>query len=400
MMIATNVRTWRLIFFFSLVVIWIDLVALLIYFDSTTVHPSLSAPTSTPTTTPPVVVPTSTSLAPTPKPTQKPVPIPPPTPVPAALPTPPPIVVPSDPLAYKFGISTGDTLPWMSQEKLNKELDDIASLGVGWVRLDMAWDEIQPYNSVTYDWSGLDRVFAAANARHIKLLPILDYTPRWARSPNCSIGTNRCPPADPALFGTFAKAAVDRYAPQGVHAWEIWNEPNVSGSWKPEANIKDYVALLRIAYSTIKSRDALSTVITGGMSPAATGNGNISPIEFLTNLYLAGAREYFDAVGFHPYSYPVTPSNFQTWNAWSQMASTTPSLRSIMITYGDGDKKIWMTEYGAPTGGPGTLADLNGYDASQVPDHVTDTLQAKMMYEAITAASNFPWAGPLFWYSY
>src|SRR5258708_8257382 len=85
MMIATNVRTWRLIFFFSLVVIWIDLVALLIYFDSTTVHPSLSAPTSTPTTTPPVVVPTSTSLAPTPKPTQKPVPIPPPTPVPAAL---------------------------------------------------------------------------------------------------------------------------------------------------------------------------------------------------------------------------------------------------------------------------------------------------------------------------
>ena len=141
---------------------------------------------------------------------------------------------------------------------------------------------------------------------------------------------------------------------------------------EPGANAKAYAVLLENAYNAIKSVNPSAGIITGGMAPAISANGNTSPIGFLTALYAAGAEPYFNAVGMHPYSYPAMPTYFAPWNAWSQIASTTPSLRSIMTANGDAGKRIWMTEYGAPTDGPGTL-ELSTEDTKFVgaPDHVS-----------------------------
>ena len=89
------------------------------------------------------------------------------------------------------------------------------------------------------------------------------------------------------------------------------------------------------------------------MAPEISESGNISPIDFLSNIYRDGAEPYFNAVGIHPYSYAALPANFYNWSAWSQISNTTPSLRSVMIANGDTAKQIWITEFGAPTGGPG-----------------------------------------------
>jgi hypothetical protein len=50
-----------------------------------------------------------------------------------------------------------------------------------------------------------------------------------------------------------------------------------------------------------------------------------------------------------------------------------------------------MTEFGAPTGGPAFAGH---------PDHVTEALQAKILSDAFAESGRYPWAGPLFWYSY
>ena len=75
---------------------------------------------------------------------------------------------------------------------------------------------------------------------------------------------------------------------------------------------------------------------------------------FLQGIYARGGGGSFDAVGHHPYSYPYDPSGGQAWNAFTQ----TGFLYQIMVANGDGAKKVWGTESGAPTGNdPGRSVD-------------------------------------------
>jgi len=314
-----------------------------------------------------------------------------------------PLAQSSSSISDAFGFSVGESLLGSSSSTLNAALSDMASFGIGRLRFDIEWSHVQPNNSGQYYWGNIDALVAAATAHNIKLLAILDYTPTWAEDPACvsTVAADRCPPASSTQYAAFAQAAVNRYVPEGVTDWEIWNEPNVSGSWQPGADAAAYTALLKSAYTAIKAAQPSAFVITGGLSPAATAGSSISPIDFLTQLYADGAQGYFDAVGDHPYSYPAMPLYEQPWNAWSQMASTTPSLRSIMIANGDADKTIWLTEYGAPTDGPGVLeSSATDTTFAGSPDHVTEALQATMLAQAIGAVQQYPWAGPMFIYGY
>jgi hypothetical protein len=298
-----------------------------------------------------------------------------------------------------FGFSLGDTLTGLDSEELGNRLNDMVSLGATWIRIDFDWSWIQADKTRPIDWYKIDRVVKAAHARGLKILPILVYTPPWARPDDC-LSSPRCPPADPNAYAAFATEAVRRYATQGITHWEIWNEPNMRGSWLPAADPVAYRHLLEAAHRAIKTVDPTATIITGGLGPIATEGGNIAPVMYLDALYNAGASTYFDAIGFHPYSFPVLPSYQKDWNAWQQMTDTKISLRSIMEENGDSDKEIWITEYGAPTGGPGIAAERDHDYANVKATHVTETFQTLILQDALTEIQSYSWAGPLFWYSY
>lgn len=292
----------------------------------------------------------------------------------------------------------GEDLSWMDNETLNTAFDNFTSLGVGWVRMDFSWASIQPATSSVYDWTNIDRVVAAANARNIKVLPILAYTPAWARPSGCN--DEKCAPADPAKFATFAAQAAKRYAPLGIHTWEIWNEPNISVFWQPAPDASKYSNLLIAASVAIKIQDSQAKIITGGLSPADTSGTDISPIDFLSRIYQNSAEPFFDAVGMHPYTYPFLATDRNPWSAWLQMYFTRTSLRSVMEQYGDSGKQIWLTEFGAPTGGPGleAMAAINNFSGEY--DHVSESLQAQIVSNAINDCNSLSFSGPLFWYSY
>ena len=232
----------------------------------------------------------------------------------------------------------GNTLAWMSQEELNRVLDDIASLGFGWVRFDVDWSNVQSVSQDQFDWRAIDRIVLGLNARGMSALPILAYTPEWARPTECT-GDSRCAPAEPEDFANFAQVAVKRYSSKNVHNWEIWNEENLN-FWMPIPSPSQYTDLLKETYPAIKKQDASATVILGGLGPLDSKSGSITPINFLTKIYGLGANSYFDAVAFHPYTYPYTPSDYAEENAWSQITATNISFRSIMNRYGDENKKI------------------------------------------------------------
>jgi len=157
--------------------------------------------------------------------------------------------------------------------------------------------------------------------------------------------------------------------------------------------------LLQAAYRALHQADRQAYVITGGLSPQATADGAYAPYDFLAALYQSGGKGYYDAVGDHPYTFPLSPAAHED-HAWAQMVAASHSLRSLMVSEGDGAKKIWITEFGSPTGGPGPIATLQHPNLDAHPYVVDQALQAKILTDALQLYSSYSWAGPLFYYTY
>ncbi len=302
---------------------------------------------------------------------------------------PPGVVIPSPvspkEIGHGIGIANGSSLSKLSPEELKSQLDLMVDLGIEWVRFDIEWGLVQYNSPDKSDWKRYDALVTEIVKHDLKAVGIIIFTPEWARTPGCTGGA-KCPPRDPAQFAKFAAQVAERYKKDGLHYWEIWNEQNNFNFWATKSDCVAFAELLKKTYPAIKQVNPNAVVITGGLAPGSTNDVNFSPVDFTNCIYKNGAQPYFDAFGFHPYSYPQTPAQV-TGGAWAQMYKTTTNLRNIMIANGDQDKKIWITEYGAPTNGP----DPKWF--------VSEANQVKMVTEAMNMYKTFPWVGPFFWYT-
>ena len=283
----------------------------------------------------------------------------------------------------EYGFSS--SFDGLTDAALGQRFDAMKAAGATWVRYDLSWDEVQHASAHSYNWDTSDRITRSALAHGLKPLLIIDFSPPWARSSACK-DTKFCAPASDGTMANFAAVAVHRYAPIGVHYWEIWNEPNLASRWQPIADPVQYTNLLKTVYPVIKQTDEQATVIAGVMAPAATSNGDYRPDDFISALYEARAHGAFDALSTHPYTYPLTPSASTPADAWGQMQT----IHNLMAENGDGNEKLWVTEYGAPTNGP----------SDPTVPHVTEDVQAQMADEAISIFRSNAWSGPFFWYDY
>jgi hypothetical protein len=306
--------------------------------------------------------------------------------------TPTPTPTPTSPSvpSLQLGFSAGE-LVGMSSPDISATLDRYQAAGGSVIRFDLDWARVQPTGPASWDWSAYDRIVSALSARHLTALPILDYTPAWARPSGCA--SEQCGPADPAAFATFAKAAVTRYAPQGIEVWELWNEQNTS--WLPTPNVSAYGRLLSLTSSAVHAADPAAKVLVGGLAPAVTAGGTYAPQDFVADLYAAGLRSSIDGVAVHPYCFPALPGEGQSWSGWSQMVA----VHDVMTANGDSAKGVWATEFGAPTNGPGSMATYANRAYSLHPDHVDLDLQARTVDAGIAAAQTLPWLRMLLWYS-
>jgi hypothetical protein len=282
-----------------------------------------------------------------------------------------------------FGIAAGGAIQLDGPRTLERDLDADRAVGAKWLRVDINWAQIQNGGPASYQWGPTDAVVLEAEARGMNVLGGIIYTPSWARPENSTV--TYAPNA--AAFAAFAGAAVRHYAAMGVHAYEIWNEPNTPAFWQPAPNPAAYASMLKAAYPAIKAADPFATVVTGGTAPAPNNGRSYSPVAFLQGVYANGGGGFFDAVGHHPYCSPAFPGARAAWSAWYQMYGTSPSLRGVMIANGDADKKIWATEYGAPTSGPAGDVAV-----------VSPLKQAAMLIRAYHLFASYSWAGPLFIY--
>lgn len=279
-------------------------------------------------------------------------------------------VVPAD----GYGFSVGAPQIWMSPEDADRELDAAAKTGATWMRVLIDWHAIEPEKGEFY-WSYVDHWVDGAKQRGMRVLGLIAYTPEWARYPGAYF---TAPPVDPVDFAAFATTVAMRYHDR-IADWEIWNEPNLPlffGFAGSPATV--YAQLLATTYPAIKAVQPNSTVIAAGLSRAV---GVDAPPNFLNGMYASGAKDHFDAIAMHPYVFPggigADPSN-----GWSDLAR----VHDVMTLNGDGDKKVWMTEFGAPTSAPSA-------------EGVSQEEQARQILDVLAGVASAGWSGPAFIYS-
>jgi len=284
-----------------------------------------------------------------------------------------------------FGMSAGAEITNLPDADFDREMNLMKHIGVHWVRAVFPWALVQAQgpNPLDEEWTYVDRLVNFASALGMQIDAIVDNAPAWAEQSVPTIACAKQPSFDHTAYANFAAEVAQRYPASVVSAIELQNAPNLPGNWVvPDAC--GYTQLMRESYPAIKAANPDVTVLTGGLgaqNAIRKGQQGIAGDIFFGQMYDQGAQGTFDALSWHPYSYPCTPSqSCPKRRPWYKNAA----VRQMMIDHGDGAKPIWATEFGAPTNGK--LGD----------GHVDEATQSSIMVDAMQQWVQLPYAGPFF----
>jgi hypothetical protein len=252
---------------------------------------------------------------------------------------------------------TGYGIQAHGEHRLDNVVAAVHDLGLDWVKQQVRWEQIEGTQGV-YGWEGLDHIVDTYTQTGLKVLLSVSTAPDWARTDPSGHG----PPDDYDDFSVFMREMANRYKGR-VHAYEIWNEPNLRREWEGSPlSAADYVRLLQGAYRAIKAVDRRAIVVSAGLSPTAINDGvlAIDDRAYLHAMYDAGLAYACDAIGIHPYGYANPPEvyyeggNYDLQRGWDDHPSyffrnTMEDYYAIMVSHGDRYKRVWATEFGWPT---------------------------------------------------
>lgn len=272
------------------------------------------------------------------------------------------------------GIADSDLLG-LPKDQVLKSVAQMKQLGVTTVRLLIPWTAIESAPS-SYDWTVVDKTVDAVVSQGMSILATLNSPPAWAVLPGQPAIVGR--PASPAAFGSFAGKVAGHFRGK-VSAYEIWNEPNGAAFFAPTPDPAAYTALLKAAYPSIKSADPAAVVIAAGLGSVVDYTTiAMDPVKFVSGMYAAGAKNFLDALAFHPYQYTMKFS--ETWHPDAPL-NQLMGIRQLMLANGDDEKKIWATEYGEPS------------------SEVGEQAQAEYLDDMLGKWRTLPYAGPVYVYT-
>ena len=260
-----------------------------------------------------------------------------------------------------------------SPAEIEAALDEISANRITYVK--------QPFfYSAAFDWGQADRLVAAAAAKGLTLVPLLDGDP-----------ANQFAPPDAGHFAGWAGEFARRYGASISH-YIIWDEPNLAGHWgNTPANPAAYAALLSAAAETIRTVDGDAVIVAAPLAPTTeTGPDNLAEPLFLQALYEAGAADAFDVVAAKPYGFDTGPDD-RAVDIDHLNFSRVILLRETMLTQGDGGTPIWAGNWGWNSLPP----DWAGRPS--IWGQATEQQQADQTVAALERARReWPWAGVMF----
>ncbi len=228
----------------------------------------------------------------------------------------------------KFGLVADVGTRYGAYGQQHKPIEVLAGTGAKWVKEEFRWDWVEPSRG-RWTWAFMDEAVNKERAKGLDILGLLDYTAGWAVGESRAVSTTP-PPLD--LWANYVTRVVSRYKDR-VHAWEVWNEPNIPVFWS--GTKEQYAQLLAVTYDTIKRVDPSATV----MGPTISGIDE----EWLNAI----DWNKIDVLGIHIYVPPAF-LNDQEYSLWYQGL---PNFERVVKARGN--KPVWITEFGfSSAGGP------------------------------------------------
>ncbi len=229
--------------------------------------------------------------------------------------------------------------PEVYGDQLLPALDD---LGVTTVRLSIDWRRFEPQPG-QFDWAMYDRVLSELAARNIIVVATFNTIPGWASVDQdgcdnfkteiylCQLREDRYDNFERAI-----EAAVSRYA--WIEHWEFWNEPEM---WRYLGESGEtYIRHLRTFYDI--AHDVNPEIVVAAQT--LVGADYMGYIYNLSEAFYGDGNEPWDAVSLHPYVWNYT---YEEYGRDLELNyDRIVWLRELIVARGDGDKPVWITEYG------------------------------------------------------
>jgi hypothetical protein len=279
-------------------------------------------------------------------------------------------------------------------------VDEALATGAKQVRIFALWSDFEPSGAADFPSPAdhnqrnfvdtFDAAVTRINSSGAKPVLVVVGTPNWANG-----GSGPwVPPSDPQDYARFFGELTARYGTQ-VAAYEVWNEEDESGFWKPGPDAARYAALLKAAYAAGKKGDANANIVLGPLT------GNNYP--FLEELYANGVKGSFDGVAVHTDTACLDRGPDAFYRDNGRLARFTflgyREVRASMLAQGD-DKPIWMSELGWSSTGGAKGSCTRGTFAGQKPDGVSEDDQAKFLTQAYSCLAQDPYVVAADWFTF
>lgn len=175
--------------------------------------------------------------------------------------------------------------------------EHLGKLGVKWARAQTGWCRCETVKG-KYDFKWLDEIAAGLLAQGVEPWFSLSYGNRLysPEAPDVSaVGfAPMFTPEARAGWAAFVDAITQHFAGR-VKKWEIWNEPNGGGFWRPnKPDAAGYVELAKFTAPLVRRRIPDATIV--GLALAGCG------MKYMEEALKAGLAEHVDRISFHPYS--------------------------------------------------------------------------------------------------
>jgi polysaccharide biosynthesis protein PslG len=259
----------------------------------------------------------------------------------------------------------------------NQSLDMMQAAGVKWVRMFLAWSNVEHWTAGSYSFGDYDGMYNRVTAHGMNVLFTLQ-GPSAGRNGSLFYGDDPTSSTWQTAFKNFCVQAAARYKTGGNVMYELWNEPDYTSGSKPVLSASTYMAIAKQVLPAIRQADPSCKILGPALSTITESRSSA----FLTACCQQGLLDLVDAVSVHPYQ-TVAP----------EVAATQyTSMRNIMQTNGGKVLPIVSSEWGYST-------STVGYDA--IPWGYAPNAQTQGDYLARSMLVNMSQGIPLsFWFDW
>ncbi|NCE88048.1 cellulase family glycosylhydrolase [Pseudomonas sp. Q1] len=238
-------------------------------------------------------------------------------------------------LVWKDFLGVNAQFLWFSPTLYQQQIDKLKALGLQWVRLDLHWDQLEPAEG-QYQVATLDQLVGNLQTNQLKsVFYLVGSAPFATTAPPGAPYQDQYPPKNPDVFANRMALLSQRYP--SVDAWQVWNEPNLLGFWRPVADPAGYFTLLAATTNALRTVNPDKPVVAAGMAfLSEMPNGKT----MLSALSALGVNRLNTVVSYHPYNQLPEGNDPANLDFVAKTQALNQSLRA------EGVKTLWSTEWG------------------------------------------------------